>query len=261
MGVSNLIVSFSDPSSTGETPSHGYVKLVEGEIEKEITGLLTKFQAVQFMSKLLFGGTPPQEKCYTSELKKIVYAYPSRNGMSFRMGISRGTIVGGIIERYKITELVQVNLEVLDYADNYPGSTVKSIWEGDLYTEDGEDLITEDTTIPAYGTQKVTYEGWRWVYNVTITVDESLAEDSIQCLVYAVWDSGVTGLEISVPSAFEEQDCNTSIPDGYTPPGSKTEAELELEGEKYISGEDSNHNVNWCEFPNFLSGTFESGDK
>ena len=265
---STLSVSFSVPSDSSVDDDHGFVKLEAGESVPYIN-YLTKAQAVRWMKTFMFGTPPPASNCTGGVGYLIIYAYPSRSGLSYRIGTSKGTLTAHGLEPYEIVEIKQTEFEVELDIGSLPGETVSAIWQGDVFNSYGDYIVARPPTVtssgtvefpdPAYGALIVTKRGWRRVYELSIPPDPLEDENSMKAVVYAVWDGGVNGLEVEAPPGTEDDTCNNRMPWESTGDGSTTIIDDDDDDDPwYVSGTRDYHNINYCEdmfFPWMSEGT------
>lgn len=241
----SLIVPVTAPPEPDDGV-HGFVKLEEGPVDS-YRGYLTKLQTVAYINHLLLKTAAPNANCDEVGLSRFIYAYPSRPGLGFRVGTSRGVIVSRGLEPYEKEEILQVNMETAVSLDNYPGQ-VQAIWEGDVFDDGGTQTapppISSALPKPVYGTILVKYSGYRHVYELTAEPDSEAYENALQTLVYAVWPGGVNGLEVTVPDGAEAGDCNNRI--GDFDPNDGTLDVLPPDIPRYVNGEDTDHQIDYC---------------
>lgn len=247
---SSLIVTVGNPVT--DDGDHSFVKLEEGDWNPYVN-YLTQAQAVGWLNTFMFGTSPPASNCSGGSATVTVYAYPSRMGLAFVLGTSSGFLTAKGVEPYENVEIRQVEFETELDSGALPGETVSAIWQGDTYWADGSTAASPPITvsgstinlpIATYGALVITKTGFRYVYELTITPDPNLDENSMDAVVYAIWDGGVNGIEITAPDGVEGDDCNNRAGVGG---GSTTIDENDDDdGDTYVEGKDHFCKVNWC---------------
>lgn len=252
MSYGSTIITVSQPYS--DDSAHGFVELEQGPVVNPNTNFLTKAQAVGYISTWMFGTPPPPENCSNGIFERTIYAYPSRSGLAFRIGTSKGVLASAGMEPYEKVEIRQVEYETNIYSGGLPGEAVSAIWQGETYDYFGDSIVppslrptgdTVDIGREAYGAVVITRRGTRYVYRLSISPPFEEDENSFQAVVYAVWDGGVRGLQVTAPDGVVEDECNNRF--GRTPSdGDLTGVDEDDNEPEYVEGSDTTYYVDYC---------------
>lgn len=214
-----LSVPFS-LTKTGVVSS--YVKLEQVDIEFG-KGIITKTKLMEGMSYSMFGGYPPAGDCgLEAEGGDVfftagIHAYYHPAGLAFTVGLTHGSLMGGMHRSLKLEERVQFKLTSSAQVRYGINHLVSIKWEGDTWDKygkivnnpklvlEGNDLLA---TQPLYGVAVVTYYTLRAEYSAKITARKDVPENLFESVAYARWNGGVDMESVDAPTGASEDTLN-----------------------------------------------------
>lgn len=230
MSDATLSIPFAPPSAADATED---LVLLEQKEWAKRTGLLTRAGMVRWLDAVLYrqgNGASGLMDCGLNaggDLEIILYAYPLRPGVRFRLVTTIGQLVGGDYEEIEESESVSLDMTA-EASINHPALRIRSAsWLVGPYNPDGNPipappLWTDGRRIiaprPMYGSVHLTLIVPRYTWRLVLPWAEAAA------LVMAGWSEFAVclpppgrpvALALNTPPGFEElvesgEDCGSA---------------------------------------------------
>jgi hypothetical protein len=156
----------------------------------------------------------------------VINTYPRQPGLVYRLHTSWGTLSGPRGGRTTVTEILNFTLTAEERV-NYPCHGIKRVaWLDVCYDSAGAIVPNPTLTVGAdsisipeavYGSVEVTYDTEKYSHLLYVPRREGAIEEFFSAAVYALYQGGISWLEIDVPVALE------ALP---APPGLTTTQDL-----------------------------------
>jgi len=218
--------------------------LIEQQDYDDYTGTVTKYSVSRILANLIYGVEyEDYVACGVEDdsYETVIDVYPTPPDLAFSMHLTSGTLSDAAPDLVERTEIIHFRLDAP--ALSYPGLAIVSLdWLGEVYDAAfgliGSSSMTINdgalkTSVPVYGSARVTYTTVCASYNVTVTAREDSLENKYSCVAYGVYSGGVDWLEIDPPYGAEDSDgdCLGVSADVFIDPGDDPGGDPSAEGE------------------------------
>lgn len=211
MTQSSLTITYAQP-----VPEQRDLLLIEQEEWARTTGVVTTAEMLRYVSAFVYnqlyrGST--NCSMVDGRLVCTVNVYPRVSGLAYQLHASWGELSGprgGLVE---ITEILNFTLTTEERV-KYPCRSISAVrWLAECYDPSGAVVDAPALTIagdaitipaPVYGSVEVRYQTERYQHTLAIPRRDEALEEMFTAAVYALYQGGLTWIEIDLPSSFDE---------------------------------------------------------
>lgn len=218
MTDTTLGIGFSLP-----TDSETCLKLEQEPWGKDV-GETTDLQGITGIIAAVTGSRWPDMYCGGTKgiFNATVYAYPCNTAFRWQLKVSHGSVVSSRMQHAYREEVIQCSLQK-EVTPDYPVMHAHTLaWIGNCYDSRGNTVGKPlawyadgavHVSRKVYGSLRFRYMVRRTEYKIKVSRRTGAFENKYEVVAYAVWDGGVTWIDVDPPAGFEafDGDCGNGF--------------------------------------------------